>query len=97
VCAAALPDDLRAEVLRPEDLVEQDLHVVNLVGVEVQVQHPVVREELVDEDQPLAQELDELGALDLVAGRELSLAGPELALGRERRIDVGTRRPSGAR
>lgn len=88
VGVGALPDDFVAEVGLPEELVEHELQRVHLLRVEVQVQRAPVGQHLMDEDEPLAQELDELGALDLVGVRELALARAELPTRRERRVHV---------
>src|SRR6202161_2645754 len=61
---------------------------MDLVGVEMDVEGAVLGKQLVHEDQPLAKELDELSALDLVAVGPLSALSPKLAFGGERRVDV---------
>lgn len=88
VRVGALPDDFVAEVALAEQLIEDDLHVMGLLGVQMQVQRAVLGQQLGDEDQAAAQELHKRRAFNLVSVRALVASAAELALGCERRVDV---------
>src|ERR1035438_5062885 len=56
--------------------------------VQMNVNRPVVAQELPDQNEALTQKLDKLGTGDFILIRLLILSSPKFLLSRERRIDI---------
>src|ERR1051326_3107754 len=78
------PDDFVAEILLTENLVQDHLRVVRLPLIKMKVKAAVVAEQLVNQNQSLAQEFDEPRTGDLILICPLVLRPAKILFGSER-------------
>src|SRR5690554_4078305 len=72
-CSGSLPDNLVAETVCTEDFFEEQPQIVTPVPIAMQIQTPILRQQLPQQQQPLVHELEvvvvgpDVGVLDLLA------------------------------
>ena len=87
VRVSSLPDYFVLKILFAKYLVEDSLQVVALFPIEVDIDAPIIRQEFLENNQSLSEELNELRAKNFVSVGFFLVLHEILARG-ERRIDI---------